>query len=98
MADDWRAPGPRDWKCEYNATGTEIHVRPRNDLMWHHDTSDCPCGPAVTHLDDLPDSDARRLAIHHALDGRARPDGGFTPDPLPTDCHHHGGEYGGVAA
>jgi hypothetical protein len=80
---DWRAPGPRDWKCEYNLAGTEVHVRPRNDLIWHPATTECPCGPSQHYVD--MDGDVRWIVIHHALDGRPHEEGRYSPAAGPCD-------------
>jgi hypothetical protein len=84
---DWRPPGPRDFKCDYSPDGTAVHIRPRNDLIWHTADDDCPCGPDSTNIDlsdDGPYAYARWIVVHHALDGRGRPQGGYTPGEPPA--------------
>ncbi len=83
-AADWRPPGRRDWKCDYGTDGASIHIRPRNDLIWHPATEDCPCGPTPTHLHI--DSPVQWLVAHHALDNReSAPPGLYEPAADPTD-------------
>lgn len=82
MSADRRPPGPRDWKCDYSIDATAVHIRPRNDLMWHDLDDDCPCGPQSQYLD--VGTDCRWLILHHALDGRGRSQGGYSPTPGPT--------------
>lgn len=85
-AEDWRPPGPRDWKCEYSPDGSAVHIRPRNDLTWHSLDDDCPCGPTSTHLPLDADACCQWLVIHHALDGRHALTGHtIAPRQGPTD-------------
>jgi hypothetical protein len=64
---DRRPPGPRDWKIDYTFDDTEVHVRPRNDHVFHTLSDDCVCGPET--MPKLP-GDLRWLIVHHPLDGR----------------------------
>ncbi len=82
---DPRPPGPRDWKCDYDLTGTAVHIRPRNDHIWHPADDDCPCGPTSEYLDLDPDIATRWVVVHHALDGRSKRDGRYEPADGPTD-------------
>lgn len=79
---DPHPPGPRDWKCDYNPTATEVHIRPRNDHIWHSADDDCPCGPTSNYLDI--DSPCRWLIVHHALDRRPGSQTKLIPTPAPT--------------
>jgi hypothetical protein len=52
----------------------DLHVTPVNDLV-EHDTSpdgDCLCGPTDQPL-KRGDGSVAWIAVHHSLDGRARP-------------------------
>lgn len=84
-AADTRPPGPRDWKCDYDLGRTAVHIRPRNDLMWHTLDDECPCGPTSTYLDLDTDITTRWLTVHHALDGREKRGGHYVPSGDPTD-------------
>lgn len=68
---DWRAPGPRGWKSELDPTGTEVHIRPRGDLIYHS-FEDCPCGPTTSHI-DLDETPVAWFVVHHPLDDRGAP-------------------------
>lgn len=80
---DRRPAGPRDWKCDYNLDTTAVHIRPRNDHIWHTLDDECPCGPQPQYIDT--DTACRWLVIHHALDQRQLQPGGYTPAPGPTN-------------
>lgn len=87
---DPRPPGPRDWKCDYSLDQTEVHVRPRNDHIWHQADEDCPCGPTYTYVD--LDTPIRWIAIHHALDGRRGNETKLAPTPAPTAAAYDDGD------
>ncbi len=98
MADvaDRRLPGPRDWRCDLALHDPcEVHIRPRNDLIWHELTDDCVCGPEALQPSDDECGPVRWLYLHNALDGRERQQGGYSPTPSPVDS---GGDPGAVAA
>lgn len=98
MADtpaDPRPDGPRDFKCDYSLDGTAVHIRPRNDHIWHELDDDCPCGP-TSQAPGL-DGPVRWIVIHHALDGRAPQGGQYAPDGQPTDNDDPDG-YAGTCA
>lgn len=90
---DRRPPGPRDWKCEYSLDRRGVHIRPRNDLIWHDLDEDCPCGP-VQSLIPIDGTDVDWVVVHHPLDRRARPTGPL----VPVDAPAGGRDDGGVAA
>jgi hypothetical protein len=53
------------WKTDRGiADPSEVHVRPRDDLMWHPLDMHCVCGPRVEHRPP------GWVVIHHSLDGR----------------------------
>jgi hypothetical protein len=72
---DGGPPPPRVrglWKSCWSIDGREVHVRPRNDHIWHPLTDDCVCGPSTEPI--YPDDDSAEilawLVTHQALDGR----------------------------
>lgn len=81
---DRRQPGPRTWRCDVSIGGTDVHLRPRNDHIWHSLDDDCPCGPeAILGVDLATAVPSVWIYIHHALDNRARQLGGHTPTADP---------------
>ena len=48
----------------------KIHVIPRDDLVEHHTTSDCVCGPTCEPVKRLNDGAVGWMYTHHSLDGR----------------------------
>jgi hypothetical protein len=47
----------------------EVHVKPRNDLIQHDSTEDCPCGPTAKPV-KRADGSIGWVFIHPSLDGR----------------------------
>lgn len=85
---DWRPPGHRGWRCDYNPAYTEVHLRPRNDLIWHPLDDDCACGPTTSYV-VLDGPGPRWFVVHHALDGRpVAPPGTYEPAPGPCGGRH----------
>lgn len=64
------------WKIDLDFPGEVLHVRPRDDAVWHALAEDCHCLPSgdVCELRD-EDGDPVHLQVffHVALDGRAVP-------------------------
>lgn len=79
-------PGDGGFKCEHNLAGTEVHIRPRGDHIWHTLDDECPCGP-TGHFAPIG-APAAWIYIHHALDGRKAPPGNYAPTPGPCDGHN----------
>lgn len=48
---------------------TTVHVVPINDLIDHHLTDTCPCGPADQSV-IRDDGSIGWVTVHHSLDGR----------------------------
>ena len=46
-----------------------LHILPRNDLIEHETTEDCPCG-ITTEPVEREDGSMGWLHVHHSLDGR----------------------------
>jgi hypothetical protein len=63
------------WKVDTSLAGDEIHVRPRNDLMWHPLDPRCACGPQEQTVPLSGGSEPAEAAVylHAALDGREVP-------------------------
>jgi hypothetical protein len=51
--------------------GSELHVRPRDDVMFHPLARDCFCGPDTAPVERF-DGIELVAVIHHSLDGRER--------------------------
>lgn len=90
----------RDWKLDYAPDGRTVHIRPRNDRVWHDLDDDCVCGPqqiAPTDDNGLP----AWIAVHQPLDGRRRVELRTLPSGRQRLCdgsHHHGDDDGPVPA
>lgn len=67
---DGREAGPDRWEACYE-TGTDVHVRPLDDVTAHPMADDCPCGPTAEPV-RCPDGTIGWLVTHHSLDGRER--------------------------
>ena len=52
----------------------DLHVTPRNDLIAHTLTDDCPCGPRDEPV-KREDGSMGWITVHHSLDGRERDEG-----------------------
>lgn len=63
-------PGPQRWKLDHDIAGKDMHLRPRNDHIWHRLEPECVCGPFPRPLND--DDGVLLLWVyeHHPLDGR----------------------------
>lgn len=48
-----------------------VHVHPLDDLIEHHLTDDCPCGPE-SRREVLEDGSDGWLIVHHSLDNREK--------------------------
>ena len=46
-----------------------MHIRPREDLVTHILSDECPCGPS-SRLHSCPAHEDHWYVIHHSLDGR----------------------------
>lgn len=57
------------WKLCVSFDGTELHLRPRDDLMYHPLDSACFCGPQTQPVERI-DGVELTAVIHHSLDGR----------------------------
>lgn len=64
------------WKIDTSFDMSELHVRPRADVVWHPLSVDCPCRPTQDTA-DVRDEDGDRMSVpvylHAALDGRTVP-------------------------
>jgi hypothetical protein len=73
------------WKIDLDFDGAAMHVRPRNDHVWHPLSDACHCIP-TTDVAELTDCEGRPLHLpvyfHVALDGRT------VPAPRPGIPHH----------
>ena len=61
------------WKIDPSFDHSELHVRPRGDVVWHPLSVDCPCRPTQDST-EVRDEDGDRMTVpvflHVAMDGR----------------------------
>ncbi len=61
------------WKVDLDYAGEALHVRPRNDVQWHHLGPACHCIP-TSDVTEVRDCDGAPVHLpvyfHVALDGR----------------------------
>jgi hypothetical protein len=62
--------GRGGWKLDPDLDGIDLHVRPRDDVIWHPLDPDCVCGPRATEARHTTTGRETTMYVHHSLDGR----------------------------